>query len=233
MQQQHQNNHQNDGLVVSNYTLTAIFSFTIIFCLLLLMSQCHGPFMVAGHHEETHNAHNEKHSTSHSTSEKLEPHETQATQQSVKLALANKVEVTANKGGIEDKLIAFINDEHQVASKSSWFDFDNINFNSGSATLTKESQPQLENIAAILKSYPKLSIKIGGYTDKSGDSLTNLKLSQTRAETVLNQLKTLTNNSAQIVAAEGYGSQFAKADKNANEEEKKKDRRIAIQVRNK
>ena len=90
---------------------------------------------------------------------------------------------------------------------------------------------QVHNIAAILKVYPKVKIKIGGYTDKTGDEKLNMQLSQTRADAVVNALKKAGVNPAQLVGAEGYGSQFAKAAANAPDEEKQKDRRISVNVR--
>lgn len=47
---------------------------------------------------------------------------------------------------------------------------------------------QLENIAKILKSYPSVNLKLGGYTDNTGDKKANIDLSQSRAESVMNQL---------------------------------------------
>jgi outer membrane protein OmpA-like peptidoglycan-associated protein len=46
-------------------------------------------------------------------------------------------------------------------------------------------------------------------------------------------LKTAQANVSQIVGAEGYGSQYAKVSKEASDEERKKDRRIAVSVRSK
>ena len=114
-----------------------------------------------------------------------------------------------------------------------WFDFDNLNFKTGSADITEESIKQVQNIAAILKAYPKLKIKIGGYTDKTGDSLANFKLSQGRAESVLSALKSSGANPSQLLGAEGYGTSNAKAPADAPDEERKKDRRISVSVREK
>jgi outer membrane protein OmpA-like peptidoglycan-associated protein len=154
-----------------------------------------------------------------------------AVRESVKVKLPDGTELNAYKGGIEDQLVTFLNNPASVAGKNVWFDFDNLNFNTGSAQITDESMSQVQNIATILKSYPSLKIKIGGYTDKTGDSLANLKLSQARANAVLTALKTDGANRKQIQGAEGYGSQFAKADAGAADEEKQKDRRISISVR--
>lgn len=151
--------------------------------------------------------------------------------ESLKVKLPDGVELDAYKGGIEDQLVTFLNNPASKPGKDVWFDFDDLNFKTGSSEITEESQKQVKNIAAILKAYPKVKIKIGGYTDKTGDSLTNLKLSTSRAEAVVAALKTAGSNASQVTGAEGYGSQFAKAAADAPDEERKKDRRIAVSVR--
>lgn len=151
----------------------------------------------------------------------------------VKVKLPDGTELDAYQGGIEDKLVAFLNDPDSRGGKDVWFDFDNLNFKTGSAELMPESMKQVNNIAAILKAYPKLKIKIGGYTDKSGDASINKKLSQERADAVLALLKSTGANSDQLVGAEGYGAEFAKAAADAPDEERRKDRRIAVSVREK
>lgn len=153
--------------------------------------------------------------------------------ESLKVKLPDGVELDAYKGGIEDQLVTFLNDPTSVAGKNVWFDFDNLNFKTGSADITEESMKQVQNIVAILKAYPKLKIKIGGYTDKTGDSLNNIKLSKSRADAVVAALKNEGSKSTQVTGAEGYGSQFAKAAADAPDEERKKDRRIAVSVREK
>jgi outer membrane protein OmpA-like peptidoglycan-associated protein len=151
--------------------------------------------------------------------------------ESLKVKLPNGVELNAYKGGIEDQLVIFLNNPASKPGKDVWFDFDNLNFTTGSAELTPESMNQVNNIAAILVAYPKVKIKIGGYTDKTGDSLGNIKLSTNRANAVLGALKTTKAKPTQLLGAEGYGSQFAKAAADATDDQKKMDRRIAVSVR--
>lgn len=153
--------------------------------------------------------------------------------ESFNVKLPDGTELNAFKGGIEDKLVAFLSDANSKAGKDAWFDFDNLNFETGSAKITTESQKQVSNIAAILKAFPKTKIKIGGYTDNTGDAATNKKLSQDRANAVAAALKAVGVNATQLLDAEGYGSEFAKAAANASEDERKKDRRIAVSVREK
>jgi outer membrane protein OmpA-like peptidoglycan-associated protein len=152
--------------------------------------------------------------------------------ESMKVKLSDGTEISAFKGGVEDKLVAFVNDASATidTAKGNWFDFDNLNFELGKSVIAKESMVQVQNLAAILKSYPNLKIKIGGYTDKKGNEAGNLKLSQSRADAVVAALKSIGANVAQITGAKGYGSKFATVDATASDEERRKDRRTAVKV---
>jgi outer membrane protein OmpA-like peptidoglycan-associated protein len=154
---------------------------------------------------------------------------------SIKVKLPDGSELDAYRGGIEDMLVNYLNSTDPADSISNirWFDFDNLNFKTSSADLTDESMKQVQNIAAILKAYPKVKIKIGGYTDKTGNEEDNMKLSQQRADAVVDALKKSGAASSQLVGAEGYGSKFAKAAADAPDDLRKTDRRISVSVRDK
>lgn len=100
----------------------------------------------------------------------------------------------------------------------------------GTGEITSESQKQIDNISAILKAFPKAKIKIGGYTDKTGNDASNMKLSADRANAVKNALNTA-GVGAQVTDAEGYGSTLAKVAADAPESERLKDRRVSVSVR--
>jgi outer membrane protein OmpA-like peptidoglycan-associated protein len=153
--------------------------------------------------------------------------------ETVHVKLPNGVVINAHKNGIEDRLVDFLDDKGRQVDNNTWFDFDKLNFETGSSTITAESMPQIRNIAAILKAFPNASIKIGGYTDATGDKMANQKLSQSRAEAVVAELKNNGITDAQLSGAEGYGSEFAKAPANGSDEERRMDRRISVSVRNK
>jgi outer membrane protein OmpA-like peptidoglycan-associated protein len=156
--------------------------------------------------------------------------------ESLKVKLADGTEIDAFKGGVEDKLVAFLGTNWKALGADSlkkiWYDFDNLNFDLGKATISAESMGQVKNLAAILKAYPDAKIKVGGYTDKKGSAEGNKKLSQSRADAVIAALKGLGSNAAQLLGGEGYGSQFATVAAEASDEERKKDRRTAVSVRN-
>ncbi|MBK1895705.1 OmpA family protein [Chryseobacterium paridis] len=138
------------------------------------------------------------------------------------------------KGGMEDKMIAFLksggykNAADDAALKTTWYDFDHVNFKMGSSTeLEAGSQGQLENLVAILKAFPEAKIKIGGYTDKTGNEASNVKLSAARANYIKDWLGKQ-NLGAQVIGADGYGSKFATVDAKASDAERAVDRKMSI-----
>jgi outer membrane protein OmpA-like peptidoglycan-associated protein len=85
--------------------------------------------------------------------------------------------------GMETRVIDYI-EGSQIASELATFDFDRLTFDKGSAQLRPESQEQIHNIASIMRAYPRVTVKIEGYSDNAGSPVTNLKLSQQRANAV-------------------------------------------------
>jgi OmpA-OmpF porin, OOP family len=146
----------------------------------------------------------------------------------IKRVLPGGVELNVPENGIESQLITFISDKAQEVTKDKWFNFDRINFASGSSSLTNESAEQVKNIAEILIAYPNVMLKIGGYTDNVGDPNSNLKLSANRAATVMKAL-VVNGIDAGRLAAEGYGDQHSEAS-NDTEEGRAQNRRIAVRV---
>ncbi|MEO5967881.1 MAG: OmpA family protein [Ferruginibacter sp.] len=154
--------------------------------------------------------------------------------ESIKVKLPNGKELDAYRGGIEDQLVTFLSGDWKSMSdndlKQKWFNFDNLNFNTGTATLVADSEKQLDNIAEILKAFPDAKIKIGGYTDVTGDAAANKKLSQDRANSAKNGLEKR-GVGKQVTGAEGYGSEFAKAASTAPDSERALDRHVSLSVR--
>jgi outer membrane protein OmpA-like peptidoglycan-associated protein len=129
--------------------------------------------------------------------------------------------------GVETKLIDWIESSKPVDT-TTWFDFDRLLFATGSATLEPASQEQLSNVAAILKAYPKVKIKLGGYTDNTGDAAANLQLSDQRAKNVMAELVKLGVDPSRL-EAQGYGDEHPVADNNT-EEGRQLNRRISLRV---
>jgi outer membrane protein OmpA-like peptidoglycan-associated protein len=130
--------------------------------------------------------------------------------------------------GVERQIVVFIEDQNRQVDSTSWFDFDRLLFETGSASLKPESKDQLRNVAEIMKAYPSVEARIGGYTDNVGDADANLRLSQARAQAVVAELVAL-GVAPDRLTAEGYGEQHPVAD-NSTEQGRRQNRRIAMRV---
>jgi outer membrane protein OmpA-like peptidoglycan-associated protein len=146
----------------------------------------------------------------------------------VERQLPNNISLRIPSNGVESKLLAYIQDPNQVPSRETWFSFDRLEFEPNSATLLPRASEQLQNIANIMKAYPQVNVKIGGYTDNTGDSAANLKLSQDRADAAMNQIASLGIDRSRL-EAEGYGQENPIAD-NSTEAGRQRNRRVDIRV---
>jgi outer membrane protein OmpA-like peptidoglycan-associated protein len=81
-----------------------------------------------------------------------------------------------------------------------------INFDTGKATIKPESFKILDDVGQILGHWPQLRIEIGGHTDSRGSDARNQQLSEARAKAVRDYL---TNKFPELDAeqftAVGYG----------------------------
>ena len=151
--------------------------------------------------------------------------------ESIKLILDNGFEIESSKGSLEDKMVSFIKDPNASPGLNTWFIFNDLKFKIGKSTLKYSSEQQLRNLIAILKAYSNVKIKLGAYTDNSGDSLLKIKLSESRAKTVYDYLinEGIPNTSFDNIPYEGYGSQFPIAD-NSTPEGRAQNRRFALKI---
>ncbi len=148
------------------------------------------------------------------------------------VSLPNGQVISASKGSTEDRLITFLSDPNAPLDKKNgnWFDFTKVGFASNSASLLLESETQLRNIVTILGAFPKAKIKIGGYTDNTGETAANIRLSQERADNILAKLKELEAKSSQLAGAEGYGPKYPVGD-NGTPAGRAMNRRMSINVK--
>jgi K(+)-stimulated pyrophosphate-energized sodium pump len=146
------------------------------------------------------------------------------------LKLPDNTELQVGEQSVERKLVDFINNGTiDTENKSAnWLSFDRLQFESGKADLKASSQEQLKNMVAILNAYPKVSLKLGGYTDNTGDAAANLKLSQDRAENVKGKLVAMGIDATRL-EADGYGQEFPVGDNNT-EVGRAQNRRIDVKV---
>lgn len=111
--------------------------------------------------------------------------------------------------------------------KAGWINLYDIQFSKG-LTYRAGAEAQISNIAMILKAYPAIHIKVGGYTDNTGPAAVNTKLSQQRADKVSADLGRK-GIAAQLDKAEGYGPEFPVAD-NATVEGRAQNRRVSCRI---
>ena len=88
-----------------------------------------------------------------------------------------------------------------------WINFDWVNFATGKSLLTPESALQLGNSASILATFPRSVIKIGGYTDSTGNALTNFQFSEDCPRAAVRTLAGV-GISADRLQAKGYGPKY-------------------------
>jgi K(+)-stimulated pyrophosphate-energized sodium pump len=149
---------------------------------------------------------------------------------SINKVLSTGANLNFLKDGIEDQVINFIESD-SVAGKDNWFNFKALSFASGSNVIDSTSMNEVKNISEILKAFPNVNIKVGGYTDNTGNDAANLKLSSERAASVKAALVGLGIADARL-ESEGYGETNAIAS-NDTEEGRATNRRIAVSVRKK
>ena len=148
------------------------------------------------------------------------------------LILLDNTMLEVGENSSESHLVKLLEDKNLTTPeqfKDNWITLDRTYFKTGSDELTEGSEQQLKNIVAILKAYPKAAIRLGGYTDNTGSAEGNLKLSERRANSVLNKLVAVGANKAQL-SAQGYGAEHPICPANDTDECKAKNRRIDVRL---
>ena len=102
-----------------------------------------------------------------------------------------------------------------------------IYFDTAKSDLKPESEPTLAEIAKLLKQNTTLKVAIVGHTDMVGDPAANLKLSQARAQSVINALVTKQGIAGSRLTSFGNGS-YAPVASNKTEEGRAKNRRVEL-----
>jgi OOP family OmpA-OmpF porin len=102
-----------------------------------------------------------------------------------------------------------------------------IEFNTGKADIRPQYRGQLQKVANFLKSHPDTTAMVEGHTDSSGAADYNLKLSQRRADSVMDYLETEFNIKPGRLSAKGYGETKPIAS-NENKEGMQANRRVLV-----
>lgn len=104
----------------------------------------------------------------------------------------------------------------------------NINFDFNKATIREESFKPLNEMARMMYEYPDMRIEVYGHTDSIGTAEYNQKLSERRAQAVVDYLGTKGIAPGRI-KAKGYGLRYP-IDTNKTEEGRFRNRRVEFEI---
>jgi OmpA-OmpF porin, OOP family len=124
--------------------------------------------------------------------------------------------------GLKTKTVVEVAEEPEIIT------LENVYFDFGKSDVKSESYPELDKIVRLMFDNPGIQIEISAHTDNVGTDDYNLKLSQARAESVLNYI---VSNGIPInrLTAKGFGSSKPVADNNT-EQGRQKNRRVEFKI---
>jgi OmpA-OmpF porin, OOP family len=108
------------------------------------------------------------------------------------------------------------------------FALENVEFDFGKSTLRPTSFPTLDELVEYLQRKDDERVEIGGHTDNIGTAAKNMKLSQERAQSIVNYLISKGIGADRLVA-KGYGSSDPVAENNT-EEGRQRNRRTEVKI---
>lgn len=124
-------------------------------------------------------------------------------------------------GTQRDFLLSPVASEKAIVLRNIYFDYDK-------ATLRPESIEELERVVRFLQENPSLKVEISGHTDSDGSEAYNLRLSQARAQAVVDYLVSRGIATERLIAR-GYGESRPVAP-NDTPENKQKNRRTELKI---
>lgn len=115
----------------------------------------------------------------------------------------------------------------QVGSK---IEFSTIEFENASSKILPVMETDLDKVIDFLIDNPTFNLNISGHTDSSGNALSNLKLSQQRADAIKRYLINRSSINPQRIFAMGYGSEMPIIKDEKTDEDKKLNRRVEFEI---
>lgn len=108
------------------------------------------------------------------------------------------------------------------------FALENVEFDFGKSTLRPTSFPTLDELVEYLQRKDDERVEIGGHTDNIGTAAKNMKLSQERAQSIVNYLISKGIAMERLVA-KGYGATDPVAENNT-EDGRQRNRRTEVKI---
>ncbi len=150
----------------------------------------------------------------------------------IEIALPDGSKMNIGQNSTENKLFTMLNDANFKVSDDKtqgWVTLDRVYFSTGKADLTSNSEAQVANIITLLKAFPTATVKVGGYTDNTGDAAVNQRVSTERAKSVADKL-IAGGVEASRIESEGYGAQHFVCAPNDTDECKAQNRRVDLRI---
>lgn len=107
--------------------------------------------------------------------------------------------------------------------------FQSLEFENGKADILPAMHSDLDKLANFLIDHPQLKLNISGHTDKQGSELSNLKLSQARADAIRAYLIYTFKIDPDRIEAEGFGSSKPLIEE-LTDEDRKLNRRVEFNI---
>jgi OmpA-OmpF porin, OOP family len=151
----------------------------------------------------------------------------QAVRKVSELELPGAIRISVPEGSLNFSLAKWLatSDDVEVPKR---FVFDDLRFESGSIVPPSTSDAEVISLVAVLKAYPAVSVALEGYTDNTGDPVSNKALSLDRAAAVKEHMVKLGIAESRI-SYTGYGHENPVAS-NDTEEGRAKNRRLELVV---
>jgi outer membrane protein OmpA-like peptidoglycan-associated protein len=130
--------------------------------------------------------------------------------------------LVVEKGKPQVRDFALLKVGMSITLRGIYFDFDK-------STIKPESKPALEAAAKMLNENPTINVEIQGHTDSKGSDAYNLRLSEKRAQAVVNYLVQNLGIDVSRLTAKGYGESRPIAD-NETEDGRAINRRVEFVI---
>ncbi|MBL4624105.1 MAG: OmpA family protein [Flavobacteriales bacterium] len=124
----------------------------------------------------------------------------------------------------EGTLVVLSMEEEEVIKEA----FDHLEYNHGSAVISHHSHKALDELAELLKTHGSWNLVLDGHTDDSGSEISNLALSQRRAEAVKRRLVEDGIDGSRIIVK--YHGESNPIEDNSTEEGRQQNRRVEMEI---
>jgi len=118
------------------------------------------------------------------------------------VTLPGGINLSIPQGSINYNLAHYLADPAATVPRT--FTFDHLNFDTGSAQLTPESEKTVSDLSQVLKAYPNAEVQLTGHTDNTGSPEANQTLSVNRANAVKDIL-VRDGVAAERITTQGHG----------------------------